>query len=202
MGNILMGDDGIGIHAVQALQQNPMPGVTMVEIGTAILHGLSFVESADRVLVIDAAKGGHPPGTIYLFEATENTETRAVASIHAMGLREAARFLLRGAPPPITVIGVEPLVLEYGMELSAPVQAALPRVVELARETLLKWQRAAVFGPRILSGSERGRLVRAVPTSSRADEPSALRFTQRCIPQARCQGFGCSARGRRPAVNL
>jgi hydrogenase maturation protease len=137
-----MSDDGIGIHAIQELQKNPLPGVTMAEIGTAILHGLSFVESADRVLVIDAAKGGQAPGTIYHFDATEATETKAVSSIHALGLREAVRFLSRGTPPPITVIGVEPLVLDYGMELSAPVRAALPQVVALARETLLRWQRA------------------------------------------------------------
>lgn len=142
VGNLLMGDDGIGIHAIQELQKNPIPGVTMVEIGTAILHGLSFVESADRVLVLDAAKGGQKPGTIYQFDATEATETKAVSSIHALGLREAVRFLARGTPPPITVIGVEPKILDYRMELSVPVRAALPQVVALARETLLQWQRA------------------------------------------------------------
>ena len=143
VGNLLMGDDGVGVHAIQALQREPIPGVTMVEIGTAILHGLSFVEAADRVLVIDAAKGGQAPGTIYLFDATEETETKAVSSIHALGLREAMCFLSRAEPPPVTVIGVEPLTLDYRMELSSPVQAALPRVVALARQTVSDWRREA-----------------------------------------------------------
>jgi Ni,Fe-hydrogenase maturation factor len=59
-----------------------------------------------------------------------------------MGLREAARFLGTGQPvPPITVIGVEPQTLDYGMELSGPAQAALKQVVSLARETVAGWMR-------------------------------------------------------------
>ena len=141
VGNELLSDDGIGVHAVRKLQEQPIPGVVMADIGTAILHGLHFLESAERVLVIDAAKGGQPPGTIYLFDAAQRTELKAPASIHAMGLREAAGFLLANKPAPlITVLGVEPETLEYGMNLSGPVQAALPRVLALARETVSSWQ--------------------------------------------------------------
>jgi Ni,Fe-hydrogenase maturation factor len=62
-----------------------------------------------------------------------------MVSIHAMGLREAVRFLSRAEPPPIQVIGVEPLTFDYGLKLSAPVQAALPHVVQLARDTVFQW---------------------------------------------------------------
>jgi hydrogenase maturation protease len=141
LGNELLSDDGVGVHAVRELEHYPIPGVTMADIGTAVLHGLHFLEQADRVLVIDAAKGGQPPGTVYLFDAAENMEAASLASIHAMGLREAARFLMTGRPAPrITVLGVEPESLAYGMSLSAPVQAALPRVISLARETIARWQ--------------------------------------------------------------
>ena len=144
LGNELLSDDGVGIHAVRELQKHPIPGVTMVDIGTAILHGLPFLEAADRVLVIDAAKGGRPPGTVFLFEAADNAGTEPMTSIHAMGLREAARFLMAGKlAPPITVLGVEPESLGYGMSLSAPVRAALPRVVSLSWETVAQWQRPA-----------------------------------------------------------
>ncbi len=142
VGNLLFSDDGIGVHAVHELQKQPIPGVSIVDIGTAILHGLNFLESASRALVIDAAKGGQPPGTIYLFDVADGAGVKPVASIHALGLREAVRLLPPGkSPPPITVLGVEPALLGYGMELSAPVQAALPRVVSLARETVARWLR-------------------------------------------------------------
>ena len=149
LGNELLSDDGLGIHAIRELQKHPVAGVTMVDIGTAILHGLPFLEAADQVLVIDAAKGGRPPGTVYLFEAAENAGTGPMTSIHSMGLREAARFLMAGKlVPPITVLGVEPESLGYGMSLSAPVLAALPGVVSLARETVARWQRPAPHATR------------------------------------------------------
>jgi hydrogenase maturation protease len=141
VGNELLSDDGVGIHVLRELQREPIPGVTMIEIGTDILHGLDYLESADRVLVIDAAKGGQPPGTIYLFETAVHEKTKAVTSIHAMGLREAASLLLSGRRlPSITVLGVEPQTLEYGMELSCPVQAALAQVTSLVRQTVLGWR--------------------------------------------------------------
>jgi hydrogenase maturation protease len=66
-----------------------------------------------------------------------------MTSIHSMGLAEAARFLTAGkAAPPITVLGVEPERLDYGMVLSGAVQAVLPRVVTLARETVAGWMKA------------------------------------------------------------
>lgn len=142
VGNELLSDDGVGVHAVRALQAEPIPGVTMIDIGTAILHGLDYLESADRVLVIDATNGGQPPGTIYLFDAEANERPKVVTSIHAMGLREAANLLLDGRRvPSIAVLGVEPLTFDYGMKLSCPVQASLPRVVSLARQTVLRWRR-------------------------------------------------------------
>jgi hydrogenase maturation protease len=144
LGNELLSDDGGGIHAARELEQPPLPGVTVADIGTAILHGLQFLEAADLALVIDAAKGGQPPGTIYLFDTVENAQAEAVSSIHAMSLREAARLLMAGKPiPRITVLGVEPESLTYGMTLSAPVRAALPRVISLARETIARWQSCA-----------------------------------------------------------
>jgi hydrogenase maturation protease len=143
VGNELLSDDGVGVHAARELQREPMPGVTVVEIGTAILHGLPFIEEADRVLVIDAAKGGRPPGTMYLFEPRESAWGGTAKSIHALGLWEAARLLLVGqAPPPIMVLGVEPASFQPGLTLSAPVHDALPRVVSLARETIAQWRGA------------------------------------------------------------
>jgi hydrogenase maturation protease len=140
VGNALLTDDGVGIHAARALQREPMPGVTVVEIGTAILHGLSFLESASRVLVIDAAQGGQPAGTIYLFDAGDPPALQPGSSLHALGLREAARLLMpKGSVPPITVLGVEPESMDYGTELSGPVRSALPRVVALARKTVAGW---------------------------------------------------------------
>jgi len=145
VGNELLSDDGVGIHAIRELQKNPIPGVAAVEIGTAILHGLHFLESAKRVLVIDAAMGGQPPGTIYQFDPAQKGEVKSLTSIHAMGLHEAMRFLQpANTLPCVTVVGVEPKSIEYSMNLSVPVQRALPQVVSLVRELVLGWVRAEI----------------------------------------------------------
>jgi hydrogenase maturation protease len=145
VGNALCGDDGVGVHAIRMLQEHAFPGVVMVEIGTGVLHGLSFLEAAERVLILDAVRGGQSPGTIYQFDATAPPEPGARTSIHAMGLIEAARRLLPGRLlPPVAVIGVEPASLEFSLALSTPVQSALPAVVSLAIETVAGWQRTVV----------------------------------------------------------
>lgn len=143
VGNVLLTDDGVGVHAAWELQKNPIAGVAVVDIGTAVLHGLRFLEEADRVLMIDAAKGGQAPGTLYLFEGGEDAGRPSLLSVHAMGLREAMSWLPAGSRrPAVTVLGIEPASLDYGLELSPAVRAALPRVVALAHEIVVAWKLA------------------------------------------------------------
>ena len=150
VGNELLSDDGVGIHLLRELQREPNPDVALIEVGTAILHGIEFLEGVERVLIVDAAKGGNPPGTLYRFEAEAPPSGQPFSSIHAMGLREAAHMLLPPPLPSMTVLGIEPATLEYGMSLSAPVTAALPSAVALARKTLAEWRAAETREPAIL----------------------------------------------------
>jgi hydrogenase maturation protease len=141
VGNLLMSDDGVGIHAVRELAQNPPLGICVADVGTDFLSALPYMESARRVLVLDAVKGRGAPGSIYRLES-EDIELRAAGgSAHATSVLEARRFLPSDAAwPEITVLGVEPFRLECGMTLSAPVARALPRLVALAREIVSSWQ--------------------------------------------------------------
>ena len=136
IGNLLMADDGIGVHAAQALAADPPPGVEVVDAGTDFLSALPFLEAADKALIIDAVQAGGTPGTIYRFSETE-LAPHTSTSAHATNLLAARQLLPPGTRwPEISVLGVEPGVLDYGMELSAPVAAALPRVVAQAREAV------------------------------------------------------------------
>lgn len=140
LGNLLLSDDGVGIHAVRELAEFQMDGVQTADIGTAVFHAMHFLEHADRVLLIDAVKAGGQPGDIYLLDAEDVCEDGPATSIHTLGVRSLARLM--PAPhrcPPMTVLGVEPGSLEYGMDLSAPVQAALPKVIETALHTVRSW---------------------------------------------------------------
>ena len=62
VGNLLMSDDGVGIHAVRELLRDPPAGARIVESGTDFLSALPILESARRVLVLDAVRGKGAPG--------------------------------------------------------------------------------------------------------------------------------------------
>ena len=142
VGNLLMSDDGIGPHAAQALALCPPPGVCVADVGTDFLSALSFLETARRVLVIDAVRAGGAPGTIYrLTESDMARQPTGSAPSHSLNLLEARRLLSPDSPPiEISILGVEPAVIDYGMELSPAVAAALPQVLKMARDTAARWQ--------------------------------------------------------------
>jgi len=133
LGNVLLKDDGVGVHAVRELRKILPRRILAVDVGTAVLDALHLFEWADRIIGIDAMQGGGPPGTIYTFGVEDVEDQRVKASLHEMGLIAALRFM-RGQPPPITMLAVEPEAMDFGMELSAPVRAALPKLVAAARE--------------------------------------------------------------------
>ena len=139
LGNLLLRDDGVGVHAVRALRSQVRPTVVVAEIGTAILRALHLLEEADKILVIDAMQAGGPPGTIYTGRVEDLEDASASVSMHQLGLTSAFRFLDHHRNPEILVIGVEPECIEYSMDLSPTVAAALPRVVAEARAVITRW---------------------------------------------------------------
>ncbi len=138
LGNLLLRDDGVGVHAVRELQKVVPRRVRTVEVGTAVLDALHLFERADRILAIDAMEAGGPPGTLYRLEGGDVEEGGLQASLHQMGLLAVLRFLGRHRPV-ITVLGVQPELIDYGMDLSPSVQAALPRLVAAAKEIVTGW---------------------------------------------------------------
>ena len=137
LGNILLTDDGVGVHAARALQQAPPAGTVVLEAGTAVLDILGPLEEAGarggRVLALDAVQAGGAPGTIYRLELT-NDAPPAGDSLHELDLRGVLRLLRPEVRPAATVLGIEPASLEYGMQLSPTLQQMfLPYLVQIRR---------------------------------------------------------------------
>lgn len=140
LGNWLMSDDGIGVHAVRALAEDPPAGADLVDAGTAVLDALPLVEAADRVLLLDAVTAGGPPGTVCTFDARDATAARPALSLHSLDLPSALACFGRGpGPREIRVLGVEPARIGYGTELSTAVRAALPALTSAARRIIAAW---------------------------------------------------------------
>lgn len=141
IGNVLMSDDGVGVHAVQELWRQPRTGALITEIGIAMLEAVSLLAWADRVLVIDALRAQGAPGSIYLAEAGDLRHESARLALHELDLMGALELLPSGQRPTgISVLGVEPECLEPGLGLSPKVAAALPAVVRVVNETIAKWR--------------------------------------------------------------
>ena len=132
LGNVLLQDDGVGVHAVRELRKLLPPRILAVEVGTAVLDALHLFEWADRIIGIDAMQAGGAPGTIYSFGVDDVDDQGVKASLHEMGLIASLRFM-KGPRPPISILAVEPETMDCGLELSASVQQALPRLVAEAK---------------------------------------------------------------------
>jgi hydrogenase maturation protease len=131
LGNVLLTDDGVGVHAIRQLQQDPPQGIILAEVGTALLDTLDLLESVDLVVAIDAVQAGGAPGSVHCFDLAD-ADIRQGLSLHDFGIAAAVQSLPAEARPAVTILGVEPAVLDYGMQLSPAVQAALPHVVRQA----------------------------------------------------------------------
>lgn len=140
LGNLLLKDDGVGVHAVRVLQHGVPRGVRAVEVGTAVLDALHLVEWADRILAIDAMRAGGNPGTIYRFGVEDVADATVRASLHEVDLLAALRFLTSGRSPEVAVLGVEPETIDAGLDLSPSVRAALPRLVAAAQDIVTLWR--------------------------------------------------------------
>lgn len=170
VGNVLRRDDGVGVHVVEALRRRfRFPeGVRLVDGGLGGPALLGVVEAADALVAVDAVRGGQAPGTVYRIPAAEllrdpggargdgegaRVATPAAArspwSLHEAGLLDLIALAL-GTNPWLraTIVGVEPLeTREWGTELTPPVAARLPALLDLVLEELarlgVRWEEVA-----------------------------------------------------------
>ena len=131
IGNELLGDDGVGVHAARRLGKKNLPKqVKVVEVGTAILDALDELEQADRIIILDAMKDGRSPGTVYKIPLEQCSGAECIASMHGFDIFRVMALAGRNTPPPITVFGVEPGEIDWSMELSPAVANSLPYLLD------------------------------------------------------------------------
>ena len=143
LGKVLLADDGLGVHAARELQKDPLDNVVVAEIGTRTLSAQQIIEDADIVIAIDAVQADGPPGSIYRFDA-DNIESDELCSLHEMGIVGVLRLMPEESRPKVIIVGVEPEVIDYGMELSPTVRAALGRTVRAVRQMVEEIRAAGI----------------------------------------------------------
>jgi len=142
VGNSLMGDEGIGPHAVRNLSLLPMPAdVEIIDCGCDLLNIISHIDKPKKIIVIDAVRAGGEPGRIYRFRFDELEQAGTnTGSAHQLQAVDALRLLRKICPClsrcEITVIGVEPKVLELSTDLSEEVRESIADLTQLVLEEL------------------------------------------------------------------
>ncbi len=131
IGNLLLGDEGLGVHAAHRLMQATLPeGVRVLEIGTAILDALPDIAAAGRIIVIDAMQADGKPGTVYKIPHAQCQSAPCIGSMHGIDLRRVLALAGRADTPEIMAFGIEPAFIGWSMTLSAEVEKSLPRLIE------------------------------------------------------------------------
>jgi hydrogenase maturation protease len=144
LGNPIMGDDGIGLAALERLREGweIPPAVELVDGGTWGMTLLPLLESARRVLFLDAIRTGRPVGTpISLFGEEIPRQVALKVSQHQIDLREVLAVAeFRGTlPPEMVAVGLEPKTFELGDPMTPAVADNIDRVVEMALDQLRGW---------------------------------------------------------------
>jgi hydrogenase maturation protease len=138
IGNLLMGDEGVGVHVLRHLETHAhLTEVDLVDGGTGGFHLLEYFETYERVLLIDAAADGEPPGTVRAIQPRYASDYPPSLAAHDIGLKdliEGAQLL--GHHPEVVLVTISIAALSgMSLELSHDVRAA----IEPAAQTVTEW---------------------------------------------------------------
>jgi hydrogenase maturation protease len=136
LGNVIMGDEGVGVHVVRALEKRALPeGVECLDGGTGGFILLEPLQNADRIILIDAAADGNPPGTVTRTTPRFSRDYPPTLTAHDIGVKDLLdAFYMQGGTREVVLyaIAIDPKQ-SISMELS-PVTA---KAAEQAEERIL-----------------------------------------------------------------
>lgn len=139
IGNVLLGDEGIGVHAVRILGEKTWPGhISFMDGGTGGFHLLSIFQQYKRIILIDATLDGNQPGKVSLLKPAYARDFPQTLSAHDIGLKDLVQSsALLGFLPEIYLVTVsisdeQPL----SMELSPDVQQSLAEIEVTVNELI------------------------------------------------------------------
>ena len=147
VGNLLLSDDGAGIHAVRRLRSDPRAAsmARLIDGGTVGVDLLSEVCGCDKLLIVDAVDAGLPPGTAIRMDFSgadpRKMDTRNAHQFGIPGLLDDLR-LLGHAPSQVILVGIQHAGIGVGTQLSPEVANALPAVAAEVVRQLDQWTSA------------------------------------------------------------
>lgn len=140
MGNVLRGDDGVGIQVLRELEESGLDGnATLVDAGSNLFSQMDMIEGASKLVLVDAVCGGGEPGSVYRFTPDDvDAEEKTFVSVHEIGLLDELEMLrnLNKLPRDVVIIGVEPAEMGWSTGLSETVASRLPDIVDAVKREI------------------------------------------------------------------
>ena len=134
IGNVLCRDEGIGVHVIQEMEKMELPGhIDLLDIGTSTMDLISYLEGVNKMIVIDAMRVGEPAGTIYKCGPEDLLpKEEGPVSLHDIGVLETLTMAKKmGKKIQTVIIGVEPKVLDWGMELTDELKNKISTIISI-----------------------------------------------------------------------
>ncbi|RLG93697.1 hypothetical protein DRO37_07580 [Candidatus Bathyarchaeota archaeon] len=138
VGNIIMGDEGFGVHVAQRLKEIDLPkNIRVEEGGVGGFNLLGSLEAVSRLIVVDVMMTELVPGGRCISRPGPDFAEpgKTIMSFHQVGVLELVQmWRLLGHDPEVVFLVTRPQRLEWGTELSAPVNEAADKAVSLLKK--------------------------------------------------------------------
>ena len=131
LGNVIMGDEGVGVHVVRALAAETLPaGVECLDGGTGGFILLEPLENADHIILIDAAADGNPPGTVTRTTPRFSKDYPPTLTAHDIGVKDLLdAFYMQGGTREVVLYAIaidprQPISMELSIECARAAETA------------------------------------------------------------------------------
>jgi hydrogenase maturation protease len=140
IGNVLMGDEGVGVHVVRHLERLGVPeGVELLDGGTGSFLLLEPMNRARRIILIDATLDDHPPGTVRRLTPRFSTDYPKTLTAHDIGLKDLLdTFYLLDHPVDVVLFAVSiASPQELSLDLSPGIADQVPDIAQLVLQEMM-----------------------------------------------------------------
>lgn len=143
-----MTDEAVGAEVVRRMREETSPdaALQLIDGGTLSFTLALPIGDCQRLVVVDAAAMGEPPGRVRVFEGEAmdrqlRTHAKSVHEVSLADLMDIAR-LTDTLPAQRALVGIEPARIDWGDHLTPEVDAAVPEAIATIRAILARWDDA------------------------------------------------------------
>ncbi len=133
IGNVLLMDEGIGVHTINELEKYDLPrNIVTYDGGTGGFKLVDLMHGVNMVIFIDAVETGKVPGTVTIFKSKDvhSFYHKKKYSLHDTDLMEVIKITeLLDNHPEIEIVGVQPKTINYGTTLSQELTDSMPNIL-------------------------------------------------------------------------